>query len=64
MDHIQPVGKHRDATELTKYRLSEDALTIFDEWLRWLIYGDFTEDSLLLLFKQDIRQIEKSFGAR
>lgn len=52
LDHIQPLGKHHDAIELTNYRLSEDALVIFDEWIGWAIYGDFSEDSLLLEFKQ------------
>lgn len=63
LDHIQPVGKHHDTIELTDYRLSEDALTIFDEWLRWLIYGDFEEGSILFCFKQEIEKIEKSFGS-
>lgn len=57
LDHIQPVGKHHDTIEFTNYRLSEDAITIFDEWLNWLLYGDFTEGSLLLYFKQATQQI-------
>lgn len=57
LDHIQPVGKHHDTIEITNYRLSEDAIIIFDEWLNWLLYGDFTEDSLLQYFKQKTQQM-------
>mgnify|MGYP005857295955 CR=1 FL=1 len=61
LDHIQPVGKHHDAIELTQYRLGEDALTILDEWIRWIVHGDFSEDSLLLFFKREIEKIERAF---
>ncbi len=61
LDHIQPVGRHHDAIELTPYRLGEDALTILDEWIRWLVFGDFAEDSLLLFFKREIEKIESAF---
>lgn len=57
LDHIQPIGKHHDSIELTDFRLSDDALQLMDEWLDWLIYGDFAEDSLLLDFKQGIKEI-------
>ena len=61
LDHIQPVGKHHDTIELTNYRLGEDAVMIFDEWLRWLLYDDFAEDSLLLFFKKEMEEIERTF---
>jgi hypothetical protein len=44
---------------MTPYRLSEDALVVFDDWLDWLIEGKFAEDSLLSFFKQEIRNIEE-----
>jgi len=58
LDHIQPVGRHHEAMEFTPYRLSEDALDILDEWLSWLISGDFSDDSLLPFFRQEIENIE------
>jgi len=58
-DLMQPVGRHYDAIELTAYRLSEDALIILDEWLRWLINRDFREDSLLFFFKEEMKKIIK-----
>lgn len=58
LDHIQPVGRHHDAIELTQYRLSEEALGILDEWLSWLVSGDFDDESMLLFFRQEIKTIE------
>lgn len=57
LDHIQPVGQHHHTIELTAYRLSEDALIILDEWLRWLISRDFRADSLLFFFKEEMKKI-------
>jgi len=62
LDHLQPIGKHHDTIELTNYRLSKDAIMILDEWLRWLLYGDFAEDSMLLFFKNQIQEIEGKFS--
>jgi hypothetical protein len=58
LDHIQPIGRHHDSIEFTNFRLSEQALEILDEWLVWLIRGDFDEDSLLFEFKRDREQFE------
>lgn len=59
LDHIQPVGRHHDSIELTKYRLSEDALNILDDWLGWLIEGCFDEDSYLYALREEILSIFK-----
>jgi hypothetical protein len=61
LDHIQPVGRHHDTIEFTNYRLSEEGLVILDEWLKWLISGEFTEEDLLFFFKQEIEKIEAEF---
>lgn len=47
IDHIQPIGNHHETYILTNYRLSEDALMIFDEWLDWYIYECLDENCLL-----------------
>ncbi len=57
VDHIQPIGKHHNSIELTDYRLTEGALTIFDEWISWLIYGNLDPDSLLYLYKEEITKL-------
>ncbi len=54
LDHIQPIGRHHDSIELTDYCLCEDAITIFDEYVHWLIWDEFVDDSLLLYFKKEM----------
>ncbi|WP_028314480.1 hypothetical protein [Desulfatibacillum aliphaticivorans] len=45
LDHIQPVGAHHDSINLTQFRLSEQALEVIDEWIRWLLWGGWKKDS-------------------
>lgn len=59
LDHIQPIGRHHDSIEPTEYCLTDEALAIFDEWLVWLLRGDFDEDSLLFEFKHDREPSER-----
>jgi hypothetical protein len=44
-DHIQPIGHHYKTYALLEYRLGEDALSLFDEWLNWFIYGTVDEEN-------------------
>ena len=37
LDHILPLGKHHDSVEFTEHCLSESAMEIISQWLRWLI---------------------------
>src|SRR5205807_1023610 len=39
LDHLQPVGRHANAYELTRFRLGDEALVLLDEWLAWLMTG-------------------------
>ncbi len=57
LEHIQPVGKHHDSIELTRYRLGEEAIDILDEWLGWLFLGDLDEDSVLYCFRSEIANL-------
>jgi len=45
--HAQPIGKHHDSLDLTKFKLSASALTIIDEWLAWYFTGNMPIDGLL-----------------
>jgi hypothetical protein len=47
LDHIQPIGKNNDSIELTSFRLSEDAMTVFDCWLKWFLTGKLEKNSLV-----------------
>jgi len=37
LDHILPLGRHHDSVEFTEYCLSELAMEIMSQWLRWLV---------------------------
>jgi hypothetical protein len=45
MDHLQPVGRSRDAIEFMPYRLSAKAMLLFDQWLDWLMKGTLDVNS-------------------
>jgi hypothetical protein len=51
-DHLQPIGHHHETWEVTNYCLSQDALSLVDEWLRWLITGGMDPQALLM----DVRE--------
>lgn len=57
LDHIQPVGGHYNAFELTDFRLCDDALGIIDEILMWVMRGGVPEDSLIALYRQEIEAV-------
>lgn len=46
-DHIQPIGSHHQTYDVTDYRLSEDALSILDEWLAWYIFETLDDGGIL-----------------
>lgn len=54
LDHLQPLGAHVKACNLTKYRLNEEALQLIDDLLKWMIWGGVEEESLLVLYRQII----------
>ncbi len=55
LDHLQPIGNHHNAYQLSEYRLSDDALEVVDELLRLLIWGQIPEDSLIAMYREEIR---------
>lgn len=59
LDHLQPIGTHHNSYELSEFRLSDDALEIVDELIRWLIWGGVLEDSLIALYREEV---EGMFG--
>ncbi len=46
-DHIQPIGRHHNAHQWTRYRLSDEALSVLDEWLVWLFRDLLVADGVL-----------------
>lgn len=52
LDHLQPFGAHHDAYKISDYMLSNDAMDILDDLLRWLIWGGVPENSMILDYRQ------------
>ena len=57
-NHIQPIGRHHDSIEYTGYRLSDDALMVFEDWLKWFINDDYEEGDFVGEFKKCIMDLE------
>ncbi len=53
LNHIQPIGKHHDSIEITKFRLSEDAMAILDEWITWITTGLLPKNGLIFPVRQE-----------
>lgn len=49
LDQIQPLGLHWQSHEKTGFRLCKEAISIMDEWLRWLLFG--VEEKTISTFK-------------
>lgn len=58
LDHIFPLGKHHDSVKFTQHCLSEEAMTIIDEWLHWLI-EDIEPSGDLQTVREGLLEIEK-----
>ena len=57
-DHIQPIGLHYYAYELSGYSLSDEAVElIIDDWLKWLFFGGLPRDSFILDYQREILSI-------
>ena len=59
LDHLQPIGTHRNSYELSGHKLSTDALGIVDELLQWLIWGGVSEDGWIAMYREEI---QSTFG--
>ena len=58
-DHIQPVGLHYYAYELSGYALSDEAVgLIIDDWLTWAFQGGIPEGSFILDYQNEADDIE------
>ena len=55
LDHLQPIGTHHNAYQLSGYKLSADALEVVDELFSWLIWGQVPGDSLIEMYQELIR---------
>lgn len=54
LDHMQPIGTHYNSYEISEYKLSENAMELVDDWLKWLIWGGVPDDSLIIDYRKAI----------
>ena len=54
LDHLQPIGNHYKAYQLSEHKLSEDALEVVNELFRLLIWGEIPENSLIAMYREEI----------
>lgn len=60
LDHLQPIGADRNSYKISEFKLSDAALEIIDELVRWLIWDGVDADSLIALYREEI---EATFGS-
>ena len=58
LNHMQPLGKHHDSIELTKYCLSEDAIALLDEWVIWIMTGLLPKNGLIFLVRKQFLELD------
>jgi hypothetical protein len=51
---MQPIGRHHEAYEYTPHRLSDEALTLFDEWLQWFLFDRLDPDGTLHMAREEL----------
>ena len=51
LDQLQPLGIHHNSYELSGYRLSDDALDVMDDFVRWVIWGGVRTDGMVAGFR-------------
>lgn len=56
LDHLQPIGAHHEAYKLCEYKLSDSAMDLLDDMLRWLVWGGVPENSSLITYRQIIEE--------
>ena len=47
LDHLQPIGRHGESYELTEFELHEEALSLVDEYLSWVLMGGLPADGIV-----------------
>lgn len=59
LDQLQPVGIHHNSYELSGFRLSDDAMEIMDDYVRWVLWGGVRPDGMVAGFRE---LIESTLG--
>ena len=51
LDHIMPIGAHYHSYQHTGFRLSQEAMSVVDDFLLWHLHGGVPEESLILEYR-------------
>lgn len=57
LDHLQPIGNHHNAYELTGHVLTEEAMTLVDEWVMWLLTGKMADGGPLHVTRELLMEL-------
>lgn len=60
LDHVQPIGRHQDSVELTKYTLSPNALSVLDEYMSWCMTGLLDKSGDVYDIRQELMSVFKA----
>ena len=54
LDQLQPIGAHYKSHRVTEFRLSDDALSVVDESIQWLVWGGVPEGGHIAAYREII----------
>lgn len=57
LDHLFPIPADPAGFRLEGVRLADDALTLMDEWLAWLLTGSLARDSSLAMIRAEFAKL-------
>lgn len=52
LDQLQPIGAHYHSHRVSEFRLSDDALTVMDELLLWIVFGGVPQGGHVASFRE------------
>lgn len=58
LDQIQPIGRHHNSYERTDWKLSDEALAVIDEQLRWLTTNSLDNTGLLDMARMELPKMD------
>ena len=56
LDQLQPIGAHYNSHSVLEFRLSDDALSVVDELIQWLVWGGVPEDGDIAAYRELIEE--------
>lgn len=62
LDHLMPLGADPANWITTEHQLTDDALTVLDEWIDWHITGTLAADGILTDIRQHLAKLSTESG--